>query len=73
MLILALSIGANTAVFSMVYGVLLKQLPFQYGSRLVWIWGTHNHMGQTPYSIPNFLDLRESSRTEGRRSEMGTA
>lgn len=62
-LTLALGIGANTAVFSVVYGVLLKQLPFPYGSRLVWIWGTHNNTGQTPYSIPDFMDLRRYCRT----------
>jgi putative ABC transport system permease protein len=41
-LTLALGIGANTAIFNVTYGILLKPLPFPDSSRLVQIWATTN-------------------------------
>src|SRR5438067_396624 len=59
---LALAIGATTAVFSLVDGVLLKSLPFRDPDQLVRVQSLN---GQTPSSVsqPDFLDYRAQSRT----------
>ncbi|MHB8499872.1 MAG: ADOP family duplicated permease [Candidatus Acidiferrales bacterium] len=61
MLTLALGIGANTAVFSLVYAVLLQPLPYKDPSRLIVLNETTPKVGTVSVSYPNFLDWRAQS------------
>ena len=65
MLTLALGIGANTAIFSVVNAVLLRALPYPDSGRLVALWGVNDRTGdsQRAVSYPDFEDLRAQSRT----------
>jgi predicted permease len=60
---LALGIGANTAIFSVVYGILLRPLPFRDASRLVVLNETTPRVGNVSVSYPNFQDWRAQSRS----------
>lgn len=64
-LTLALAIGATTAIFSVVDGVLLRAAPVVQLDRLVIVWETDRHTGTTrePASVPDFLDFQRDSRT----------
>ena len=60
-LTLALGIGANTAIFSVVYGVLLRPLDYPKPEQVVRVWGTNAAGGEMRFSDPNFQDLAAQS------------
>jgi len=62
-LTLALGIGLNTAIFSVVNAVLLKPPVYKNPEQLVWIWATRKNVPRAFYSIPNFNDTRAQSQT----------
>jgi putative ABC transport system permease protein len=62
--VLALGIGANTAIFSAVEGVLLKPLPYEDPSRLMVVWEDASYVGfrhNTP-ALANFVDWRAQNQ-----------
>jgi predicted permease len=67
---LALGIGANTAMFSVVHAVLLRPLPYPASDRLVGVWSTFPDatIGRGPSSLPDYRAWRAANRTF---SEMG--
>jgi putative ABC transport system permease protein len=61
---LALGIGANTAIFSLVNAVLLRPLPFAEPDRLVWVFGNIRNGGNRASVSPlDFLDYRKQNTT----------
>jgi predicted permease len=62
-LTLALGIGANTALFSVVNGVLLNPLPYEQPERLVAIYSKTQNFAHSSISYPNFLDWVREQRS----------
>src|SRR4051812_19414483 len=64
-LTIALGVGGTTAIFSLVYQLLLRPLPSRNADRLVFVWNSYPKMAlpQAAVSIPDFLDRVEQARS----------
>jgi hypothetical protein len=65
-LTLAVGIGANTAIFSVLRSVLLRPLPYANPDQLVQIWSDHRALGRAEpewLTPPDFVDLRDGNHT----------
>ena len=69
-LTLALGIGATTALFSVVHGVLLRPLPYPDSERIVRAWQVNAEGNRGNVSDANFADLRAGSRSFAALAEM---
>jgi predicted permease len=62
-LTLALGIGANTAIFSVVSGVVLRPLDYLEPERLMWFWDKQPDLDQAPLSAPDYLDFQAQNKS----------
>jgi putative ABC transport system permease protein len=62
-LTLAVGIGANTVIFSVIDAVVLRPLPFSAPDRLVWLNGTFPQSDQAAVSPPDFVEYRSNNRS----------
>src|SRR6266851_4692307 len=62
-LTLALGIGVTTAIFSVVYGVLLRPLPYRDSNRIMAVFEVTSKDRPSPVADPNFDDFRDQSRS----------
>jgi putative ABC transport system permease protein len=62
-LALTLGIGGNTAIFSLVNSIILRQLPFRQPEQLVWVFSRRPDPGKQPFTIPDFIDYRDQNQS----------
>jgi putative ABC transport system permease protein len=62
-LTLALGIGANTSIFSLVKTILLQPLPYKAPDRLVWVYSVRPDRDKSPFSLPDFIEYRDRNQT----------
>jgi putative ABC transport system permease protein len=60
---IAVGIAVNTAVFGVVYSLLLEPLPFRDSARLVEIWQSHPALPQLQTTFPDYQEFRAESRS----------
>ena len=72
LLALALGIGANTAIFSLVNAVVLQPLPYHEPDQLVWGWGNFPGGNRASVSPADYLDFRNQNKTFEQLGAMGS-
>src|ERR1700736_4572269 len=72
-LTLALGVGATTAIFSVVYGVLLRPLPYQNPEQIVRLWEQSDDGRRMAFADPNFEDVRTQSHSLGGIAEYNSS
>src|SRR5215813_14054399 len=63
--ILALGIGANSAIFSVINAVLLRPLPYKDSERILFVWGKNQKESndRNTVSLPDYQDWKEQGRS----------
>jgi predicted permease len=72
-LTLALGIGASTAIFSVVYGVLLRPLPYSNPDQIVRLWESNASGARMNFADPNFEDIRSQNHSLQGLAEYGAS
>lgn len=62
-LALAVGIGGNTTIFSLVDTILLRQLPFRQPEQLVWVSARRPDPGKYSFTLPDFIDYRDQNQS----------
>jgi putative ABC transport system permease protein len=62
-LTLALGVGATTAIFSVIYGVLLRPLPYTHPEQIVHLWEISDEGHRMNFADPNFADMQSQSHS----------
>ena len=69
---LALGIGASAAIFSVVYSVLLRPLPYEKPDQIVRLWESNPERPQMNFADPNFEDVQTQSQSFQALAEFGS-
>ncbi len=62
-LTLALGVGATTAIFSVIYGVLLRPLPYSHPEQIVHLWEMSDEGHRMNFADPNFADMHSQNHS----------